>query len=73
MNAIQLDFLRSAEECEIIELRRQIAAIHESTGKVRRGIFAKHGELMKRQMELEGRLQHIERGLCSMSKSTNMC
>lgn len=62
--AIQLDLFRSSEECEIIAMRAEIKRIEESTGKVRRGIYAKHGELAKRQMELESRMQVIERGLC---------
>jgi len=66
MNAIalQLDLFRSEEETELIEMRKEIRKIEESTGKVRRGIYAKHCELAKRQMELESRLVAIERGLC---------
>lgn len=70
---LQLDAFRTREECEVIELRRQIELIRQSQDKQRKALFARNGELMKRQMDLESRLQHIERGLCSMSKSTNMC
>jgi len=64
MNAIQLDFWKSSEECEIDALRIQYAELKKSTEKVRKAMFARNGELTKRILELEDRIQYIERGLC---------
>lgn len=70
MNAIalQLDMFRSLEETEMIEMRKEINRIEESLGKQRRALFARNGDLAKRQMELESRLEAIELGLCKSSK-----
>jgi len=64
MYAIQLDLFKSLEQCEIDHLRLEMIAVKQSSDKVRRGLFAKNGELTKRILELEDRIQHIERGLC---------
>lgn len=64
MEALQLDFFRTPEECEIIQLRGQIKDIEISTGKVRRALFARHGELAKITLDLENRLQILERNIC---------
>lgn len=64
MYAIQLDLFKSDSECEIDALRIEMKAIKQSTEKVRKALFARNGELTKRILELEDRIQHIERGLC---------
>jgi len=64
MNAIQLDFWKSKEECEMDSLRLEMASVKASTDKIRRALFARNGELTKRMLELETRLEAIEKGLC---------
>jgi hypothetical protein len=64
MNAIQLDFWKSQEECEIDSLRREMAALKISSDKQRKALFARNGELVKRMLELEDRLVVLERGIC---------
>lgn len=64
MVAIQLDFWETPEESEIAALRREMTSLKASTEKVRRGLFARNAELTKRILELEYRLENIEKGLC---------
>ncbi len=64
MNAIQLDFLRSAEECEIIALRAEVKEMRISLDKQRRAQFAKIGEVTKLVNDHEARLSLLERNLC---------
>lgn len=50
MNAIQLEFdieSRTPEEREFYYMRKEIAAMNESMGKVRRKLFAEIGEMKK--------------------------
>ena len=63
MVPVQLDFFEETSD-EIEKLEKRFNALEESTGKVRRGIYAKHGELAKKYMELHQRLEVIERNLC---------
>ena len=63
MLAIQYDLFEERPS-EVDELRMQVKAYKESSDRVRRGIFAKHGDLVKRMMDIEGRMQAIEKGLC---------
>ncbi len=64
MNCIQLDLFRSDEESEIIELRKEIVAIRDSSTKVRKGTYARIGELTKEVRDLKERLAIIERHIC---------
>ena len=61
---VQFDLFKSKEDSELDSLRKYCEEIHESTHKVRKGIFAKHGELNKKYIDLEERLQIIEKNLC---------
>jgi len=61
---IQLDFFESPEQSEMKDMRDKIRGIHQSTEKVRKALFAKHGEVYKLVMDIDSRLQAIERGLC---------
>jgi len=61
---LQLDFFE-AEETEI--LRAEIAKLKESNDKVRKALFAKHGELAKNYVDLLFRLEIIERNICHES------
>jgi len=64
MQCFQLDLFRSDEESEIIELRKEIIAIRESSNKVRKKLFCEHGKLVKRITDQEERLQILERNIC---------
>jgi hypothetical protein len=71
---IQLDFFQE-EQKDSHEILRELAFVkelakstHESAGKVRRGIFARHGELAKMYLELSSRLEVIERNICRGEK-----
>ena len=61
--AIQLDMFD--DNREINAMNHRINAIEESTGKVRRGIYARHGELAKKYLELHNRLEVLERNICT--------
>lgn len=68
MNAIQLDFFKTEQECEIESLRNQFSThkkeTKESSDRVRKSLFAKNGELKKKVDELEMRLGILEKHIC---------
>ena len=52
---IQLDLFHEFNEVDI--LREEIRQVKESSDKVRKGIFARHGQLFKLYMELSDKLE----------------
>lgn len=60
--AIQLEFFEEKTESDI--LREEIMNIRNSNDKVRKSLFARHGELAKKYMELQERMNIIERNIC---------
>jgi len=64
--AIQLDFFReSGSEIEL--MHEEVTKVKNSTDKMRKSLFAKHGELAKKYADLENRLNILERNICSGS------
>lgn len=61
--AYQLEFLFE-EKSELDYIRDDMKSVKESSDKVRKGIFAKHSELVKKYLELNERMQIIERNIC---------
>lgn len=61
---IQLDFFKSFHECEIDTLRHQVQSLKESNERVRKGLFARNGELTKQLIDISERLQIIEKNIC---------
>lgn len=57
---LELDFFKSENEV----MMDKLDSIKESSERVRKGIFAKHGELVKKYMDLSDRLEIIERNIC---------
>jgi len=73
---LQYDFFLSEEESEVERLVRIVDEIRLSSNKVRKKLFAEQGAIRKtlleknssleaRVLELEERLQHIEKGICN--------
>jgi hypothetical protein len=60
----QLEFFPT-ETNEIECLKEDVKSVKESTDKVRKSIFARHGELARKYMELNERMQIIERNICA--------
>ncbi len=58
---LQLDLFEK-EETEII--RGELQKVKESNDKVRKSLFAKHGELTKNYIDLHARLEILEKNLC---------
>lgn len=58
---IQLDFFDN-EDTHL--LRKEIQKLKESNERVRKSLFAKHGELARNYLELLQRLDVLERNLC---------
>lgn len=58
---IQLDFF---QEEEVVILSNEIKRVKESNDKVRKSLFAKHGELQKKYMDLLYRMEILERNIC---------
>lgn len=59
----QLEFFIE-EKSEVEYLRDDIKEVKESSNKVRKSMFARHGELARKYMELHERLQILERNIC---------
>lgn len=62
--AVQYDFFEDRKDSEITALRKEMNSVKNSADKVRRALFAKNAELTKRMLDLEYRLEVIEKGLC---------
>ena len=60
----QLDFFKSEEESEIDSLRDRIDSVKESNDKVRKKLFSENGKLTKRILDLEEKMNIIEKNLC---------
>ena len=61
---IQLDIFKTQEECEIEMLRKTVEEVRISSDEVRRGTYARLGELTKECYDLKERLAIIERNIC---------
>ena len=64
MAIVQLDFFKNAEESELEALRKEIEAVSSSSTKVRKGTYARLNELNKICLDLQNRLEIIERNIC---------
>lgn len=63
--AIQLTFFDEPTEERILELEmKKLAA---SQDKLRKALFARHGELAKKYVEMHNRLEILERNICKGS------
>lgn len=60
---IQLDFFEDIDSTDY--LNEEIRKIKISTDKVRRGLFARHGQLASLYVELSARLDLLERNICN--------
>lgn len=61
--ACQLDFLEQ-ELNEMECIKSEVKEVKESSDKVRKSLFARHGELSRKYSELHERMQIIERNIC---------
>jgi hypothetical protein len=61
---IQLDFFRDEDSNS---LKEEVKRLKESNEKVRKSLFAKHGELAKNYLELLSRLEVLEKHICTGS------
>lgn len=59
---IQLDFFE--EKTEIDLLRDEVKELRLSNEKVRKKLFAAHGELAKKYIDLHNRMQILEANIC---------
>lgn len=59
----QLDFLIE-EKSEIAILHEEIEIVRSSSDKVRKSIYARHGELARKYADLHDRMQILEKNIC---------
>lgn len=59
---IQLDFFHEYSEAEITQM--QVKELKKSQDKMRKALFARHGELAKCYCNLQARMEIIERNIC---------
>ncbi len=62
--AIQLDFFKTEEQCEIEALSKLVSEVKASNDKVRKRLFSENGRLTKEIIELRDRLEILERNIC---------
>lgn len=62
---IQLEFFET-DEVEL--LKQEVITLKNSNEKVRRALFARHGELAKNYIDLVSRLELLERNICLKGK-----
>ncbi len=60
--SLQLEFFKSYSEVEVLQM--QLAEARKAQEKMRRALFARHGELAKKYVELHDRMDVIERNIC---------
>lgn len=58
---IQLEFF---ETDEVQLLKQEVMTLKNSNEKVRRALFARHGELAKNYINLVSRLEILEKNIC---------
>ncbi len=63
--AVQFDLFKSREECELEQLRYEFELVKKSAEKVRKGQFAKIGELKKELNELRIEFEQLKQAICS--------
>lgn len=64
MIPIQLEFFKTPEQCELETLQKAYQDLKTSTDKVRRGMYARLGELTKANDDLRERLCVLEKHIC---------
>lgn len=64
---IQLEFFVNDET---VRMKEEIKKLKSSNERVRKSMFAKHGELYKNYSELSERLEILERNICQGSVHT---
>lgn len=60
---LQFDLFRPKPTIEEM-LKADIEAVRLSSDKVRKSLFARNNELQKRMLELENRMEILERNIC---------
>lgn len=60
---IQLNFFEE-EKSEFDYLKEEMSEVKLSNDKVRKSMFARHGELARKYIELHERLQILEKNIC---------
>lgn len=64
----QLDFF-TEQKTEVDCLREDVKDFKESNDKVRKSMFASHGELKRKYIDLNDRMQILERYICTGQSS----
>jgi hypothetical protein len=61
---VQYDFFLTPIESETEMLVREMDGVKISVTKIRKALFARNGDLQRKMLELEERLNIVERGIC---------
>jgi hypothetical protein len=59
---IQLELFENKTEIEVLE--EKLFELEKSVDKTRKALFARHGDLAKRYLEINERLQILEMNIC---------
>lgn len=68
----KLEYLVIEEKTDIELLKENVLEVKESSDKVRKSLFARHSDLLRKYTELSERLQIIERNICQGAISTSL-
>ena len=61
---VQYNFFETKEESEFKALENRVEQVDATCHKIRKSLFARHGEMNKRQLDLESRLEILEKYIC---------
>ena len=59
---LQLDLFHEYTDVEVLQM--EIKTLRQSQDKMRKALFARHGDLAKKYCELQDRIDVMERNIC---------
>lgn len=62
--ATQLEFFDDNDKLVLLGLKHEVKVVQESSDKVRKSLFARHGELAGKYLELHERMEILEKYIC---------
>lgn len=62
--ALQLDFFKNEQECEIEQMRKEFASVKDSATRVRKAQFGEIGKIKKELYELRNEFEQLKQAIC---------
>jgi hypothetical protein len=68
MIAYQLNFFKDPETCRFEAIEEMVEKNYNSQERVRRGLFARHGDLEKKYDELRHEFEQLKQAICKADR-----